>query len=651
MHSLLPDRRSWRRSWPRLAACALGALVPACGSGTSDRPRNAILISIDTLRPDHLGCYGHERETSPTLDRIAAGGVRFTDVTAAAPWTLPSHATMLTGLYPAHHAVKSHETRLADGHVTLAEEFRGQGFETYAVVNTWNVGAPQFQLAQGFDQFRYIVETEEDANFQLKTFNNGEQVLATARELLGARSSGKPFFLFLHFYDVHTDFTPEEKYKDEFVGPYGGRLTGRTQQLIAFRNRGQSFTEQDLRWLREMYDAEIRQLDDLLAGFLDWLDEQGLADESLFVITSDHGEEFGEHGGVLHGRTQYQELLEIPLIVQGPGVPRGTVIDTPVHGVDVAPTILALMGMRPSVPVDGHDLSVLWRGAGTLPERALFGEADHNNLIEGRPVVDIKRMVRRGTDKLCLDKHTQEMELYDLGADPGEQQDLVGAAPEKVSSLRAELDRFMEGEVEPDVIPEPTAEERQQERRILAATGYDGDAETVPTRKPRATAEAAAVRPADSPAPAGTPADDPARAVERMNAAIDGLMEKPEHRSSEVTVQYLLVGVQGGELPDVTRTQVEAETRAAGLLDRVRAGEDFDALVKGFTDGVHPGIFVMSAGAGDESAGIHPRSAMEPAFGDVAWRLEVGEVGVSRYDGGKQQARSPFGYLLVKRLK
>ena len=201
------------------------------------RPRNVLLISIDTLRPDHLGCYGYARPTSPALDALAARGVRCADVSAVAPWTLPSHASMLTGLYPSHHGVKSHETRLADSAVTLAEEFRAHGFATLGVVNTWNVGAPQFQLGQGFEQFFYVPEAHETAGAKMRVENGGAAVLAKATEFLEA-SGGEPFFLFLHFYDVHTDFTPEPSYRAQFLEPYTGRLNGRTQQLIGNRTNG-----------------------------------------------------------------------------------------------------------------------------------------------------------------------------------------------------------------------------------------------------------------------------------------------------------------------------------------------------------------------------------------------------------------------------
>jgi arylsulfatase A-like enzyme len=452
-----------------LALIVAGACSPP---EATERPRNAILISIDTLRPDHLGCYGHDRPTSPTLDDLAAEGVRFTDVTAAAPWTLPSHATMLTGLYPAHHGVKHPETRLPESAVTLAEELRDRGFQTFAVVNTHNVGEPEFQLDQGFqkDHFRYIQETEEDARtLTLKTFNSGDTVVLTAKEMLRGRDPDEPFFLFLHFYDVHTDFTPRDEYRERFVGPYAGGLTGSTMQLVRVRNLEQQLDEADVTWLKEMYDAEIRQLDELLGRFFEWLEDEGLADDTLFVITSDHGEEFQEHGSVLHGRTHYQEVLRIPLLVRGPGIPAGKVVDSPVHGVDVTPTILAALGVPSSVPRDGLDLSPAWSG-GALPERVFYAEADHNNKVEGEFVYDIKKMVRRGSTKFLLDTHTQAVELYDLDGDPEERDDLSGQRPERVQELRALLEEYLRGTVESEQAAPPS----EEDKRKLEALGYGG---------------------------------------------------------------------------------------------------------------------------------------------------------------------------------
>jgi arylsulfatase A-like enzyme len=453
----------------RAAGGAWLALLAACAEDAAPRAPNALLISIDTLRPDFLGCYGYPRETSPTLDALAARGVRFDDVTAAAPWTLPSHATMLTGLYPNHHGVKTHATRLAEGVITLAEELRDRGFETFAVVNTHNVGAPQFRLGQGFDErFRYVVETHEDpATGAIRTGNDGAEILSAAREFLAGRDPERPFFLFLHFYDVHTDFTAAPEYRERFVGPYDGALDGTTAQLADLRLARATLDEDDLTFLREMYAAEIRELDDRLGSFFAWLEAERLLAETLVMVTSDHGEEFQEHGSFLHGRTHYQEVARIPLIVAGPGVPAGVVVASPAHGVDVTPTLLAALGVPSRQPRDGIDLAPAWRGE-VLPARTFFAEADHNNVVGGREVSDVKKMARQGAAKYLLDTHTGATELYDLNQDPRELRDLSFERPGRAAALRAELERFLAGEV----AGEPVAPPSEDELRALEALGY-----------------------------------------------------------------------------------------------------------------------------------------------------------------------------------
>jgi len=436
-----------RRTSSALLLLFLGLGLAACGAGQEEvaRPRNLLLISLDTLRPDHLGCYGSPRGTSPTIDALAARGVRFADASSAAPWTLPSHATMLTGLYPSHHGVKGNENKLAPDKTTLAEVLAANGFQTFCVASTLNVADPRSAVLQGFapEHVHYVRETQDGPGKKQLLVNSGPEVVAAARAFLAARDTAKPFFLFTHFYDAHTDFTPDAEHRARFVAPYAGRIDGSTAQLLALRDKVR-LAPDDLRYLRELYDAEIAQLDGVLGGFLQGLEREGLLADTLVVLVSDHGEEFYEHGGLLHGRTQYDELLRVPLILAGPGVPQGKVVETPVSLVDLMPTVLARFGLAAPGPLDGVDLSPGWSG-GALPPRVLFGEADHNNMVDGKPVEDIKRSARLGHEKLHLDRLTGQTQLFDLAADPAETKDLAAAAPEKVELLRAALARFLDG--------------------------------------------------------------------------------------------------------------------------------------------------------------------------------------------------------------
>ena len=185
-----------RRSLGLAVLLALAALASACGrsSDASDPPRNVILISLDTVRADHLGCYGRGRNTSPAIDSLAAAGVRFADASAASPWTLPSHVTMLTGLYPSRHGVKDYVHELPAERETLAEILGAHGFQSFAVLNTWSLADPRFALMQGMppEHVRYIPEVEKSPDRGRQSVNGGREVVRAAREMLLTRDASGP---------------------------------------------------------------------------------------------------------------------------------------------------------------------------------------------------------------------------------------------------------------------------------------------------------------------------------------------------------------------------------------------------------------------------------------------------------------------------
>jgi arylsulfatase A-like enzyme len=192
-------------------------------------PARVLLVSIDTPRPDHLGAYGYARPTSPHLDAFAKGGVVFEDVTSTAPWTLPAHASLFTGVYPGRHGLATSNAKLSDSVATLATQLATSGFATAAVVNS-NYLSQTFGLERGFQRFRYVVEsvTQREPSRAIT-----DQALAWAKELAGQR-----WFLFFHYYDVHSDYRSLPEYEAQFVRPYAGTLDGTTAQLMAFRKGG-----------------------------------------------------------------------------------------------------------------------------------------------------------------------------------------------------------------------------------------------------------------------------------------------------------------------------------------------------------------------------------------------------------------------------
>jgi arylsulfatase A-like enzyme len=406
----------------RIRRAALAAFLPAlalavgtgCGLLRPRQTPNLVLISIDTLRPDHLGCYGYARPTSPAIDVLAARGVLFEDASAPSPWTLPSHASLLTGLYPRRHGLESYDFQLPAAVHTLAEILAPRGFSTAAIVNSHHLGE-DFGLQRGFAHFVYVQENVGD----IEPSRVEEEALAW----LG-RGPGTPFFLFLHFYDVHSDYRSRPEYEQRFSRPYRGGADGTTDQLMEYRAGRLELGPDDAERLRDLYDAGIRQMDDGIARVLEALRMAGHLERTVVVLTSDHGEEFLEHGGVLHGRTQYQEVIRIPLILAGPGLPAGVRVPEMVSLVDVKPTLLGLVGVPAPPDLDGIDLAPAWADPGRrAPERFLFAEADHNSgVTEGN-----RRAVRGRRYKLHYDMISGNARIFDLEKDPKE---LSAMAPE-----------------------------------------------------------------------------------------------------------------------------------------------------------------------------------------------------------------------------
>ena len=422
-------------------------LAPSlAGCGAAGPAQNVILISIDTLRPDFLGCYGYERDTSPAIDALAREGTIFADVTTSSPWTMPAHASMLTGLYPSTHGVTSHEFALQNE--SLATWFGAAGYQTMTIVNSHNIGYERYKLLEGFDKgtryWEFEVDVLADGTTGSDIINSGTAILTRAIENLEERDPERPFFMFLHFYDVHTDFTPDEEWEREFVTPYDGPASYRTDELVKVRGQKIPLLAKDIRYLEEMYAAEIRTLDVKLKPFFDYLDASGLSENTIVAITSDHGEEYFEHGSVLHGRTHYQELVRIPFILRGPGIPANTVVETPVHLVDVAPTLMSLANAGVPGGLDGIDVSPGMTDPSLLSEeRFLFSEADHNNVYHGATHNNIRYMVRLGDHVLHFNRYTGEKELFDLSSDPGEQNNIIEAEPEIAAMLWGRLETFM----------------------------------------------------------------------------------------------------------------------------------------------------------------------------------------------------------------
>jgi hypothetical protein len=328
---------------------------------------NVILISIDSLRADHLGCYGNQRPTSPALDALAAAGSRFSEVSSPTSWTLPSHMSMLTGRSLLSHGVITQNDRLPDSIPTLSETLRRAGMATGGIVSGLFLKG-YYGFARGFQHYDDFSVVPEHWYEERSTEPAGK-VADLAIQWLRAQAAPR-FFLFLHFWDVHYDYLPPVPYDTMFDPDYRGTVSSADFLHNPAIHKGMA--TQDLAHILALYDGEIRWVDDQISRVLAVLQELGLENSTLVVVTADHGDEFFEHGHKGHQRTLYREVLHVPLILKGPGVPRGRTFDLPVGLVDVMPTILDLVHVTQPADMDGRSLLPFFVGA-----------TDENRVLDG----------------------------------------------------------------------------------------------------------------------------------------------------------------------------------------------------------------------------------------------------------------------------
>lgn len=387
------------------AVCSVAALL-ACGEPAAPRPPDVWLISADTLRADHLGCYGYLRDTTPNLDALAARGALFERAFSASSWTLPAHASMLTGLYPVGHGLRDDGVALPPQVPTLAEGLRRLGYHGVATVSHVYVSSA-FGLDRGFEVF--------DDSLTRGGTRNPRAARVVARFLEHVRAApDAPVFGFVHFFDPHWGYTPPPPYDTRFADPgYDGPIDGSYASMERFLTPDAPMAARDLRALVAGYDAEIAYLDAQLGRLFEGLRAAGRLENAVVVFTADHGEEFKEHGGLGHGLTLYGEQLRVPLLIAGhPAFPPGTRRRDPVSPVDLLPTLLEIAGAPRPGASDGRSLLAPARD----DDRPLFAESIRFGIV--------RRAVRRGHFKLIHSPETGRREYFDLRSDAGEQRPL-----------------------------------------------------------------------------------------------------------------------------------------------------------------------------------------------------------------------------------
>ena len=441
-----PDRVLWTHSAPatanidvaadaakvaRLSIKAEGSgplrLVRPRVTGTAPGPRqrepqpplqrrpNVLLYIVDTLRADHLGCYGYAPPTTPHLDKFAADATIFTHAVAQASWTRPATASILTGRYPYGHGAIGLSDSLRPDVATLAEVLRAHGYTTSAFVTNVNVSAP-FGFQRGFDQFTYLPEDEARASMHVLS----NELIPAVGSWLASRGA-PPFFLYVHATDPHAPYTPPPELADQFRDPsVSPSLLGAPTPLRQMLADETLITPANVRYLISLYDAEIASADAGFGQLIDTLKRQDLYKDTIIVFVADHGEEFYDHHGFEHGHALYQELLRIPLVMRLPGLGTpGQHASTLARQIDIMPTLLDHLGIPPPTPLDGRSLLPM-NDRGTEAEATeAFSQTSLGGQIE-------LAALSLGTTKVIRKNGGQDVvfEAFDLATDPQEQHPL-----------------------------------------------------------------------------------------------------------------------------------------------------------------------------------------------------------------------------------
>jgi arylsulfatase A-like enzyme/tetratricopeptide (TPR) repeat protein len=407
---------------------------------------NILLVTLDTTRADRLGCYGYAAAETPALDGLARRGVLFEHCITPTAFTLPSHASIMTGRNPAGHGLRLNGgLALADAQTTLAERLADTGYRTGAFVGAFVLDG-RWGLKQGFQHY--------DDNFRLKPGEQldlarvqrpGDKVVDAALEWLGQAES-RPFFAWVHLYDPHTPYDPPEPYASRFAGDPSRR-----------------------------YDGEIAFADSQVGRLLEWLKSRGLDEKTIVVVVGDHGEGLGSHGEPEHGYFIYDYAVHVPFILETPaGGLRNVRVPAQVRTIDILPTLLDLVGVPPTGQVDGRSLVPLLAGSSRQGPRFAYSESMSPSLQYGWSAMYSVRT----DDYKFID--APRPELYDLRADPDEADNRIARLPQVAQELRAELTKMREAmSAEKPETQEANIDDETMRR--LASLGYIGG--TMTTKK------------------------------------------------------------------------------------------------------------------------------------------------------------------------
>jgi len=440
------------------------AMVAGCALAQSAERPSVILVSLDQCRADRLHLDGNPRATSPNLDRMAAEGFRLTRFYAAAPWTAPSYASMMTAQHPSRHGVTVFQTGqdrgLKPDAITLAELFRKAGYKTGAFVNNGVAGA--YLTRPGFDDYEQgqrtapsITERREQPRLDFSAPATNPRVFEWIDQ-----NRARPFFLFLLYFEPHSPYNPppeddlfkSDAYPAETNTGYD-LVKGRLFRLANLGDR------QAVERMVQLYDGKIHFIDRYVGQLLDKLRRDGLEKNVIVLLTSDHGELLYSHPSdymTFDHRSLYEPVIHVPCLFWGAGLPRGKAVDALASHVDIAPTLLELAGLPPKPDAQGRSFVPVIQGRQKAIHRYVFCEQD---------ILERLRSVRDDRYKLILNTESGRQQLFDYRSDPAEQRDIAASRPELVARLGSVLAQWREEN-------EPAPEERDRRWRAHAPNKY-----------------------------------------------------------------------------------------------------------------------------------------------------------------------------------
>ncbi len=438
-----------------LIVSSLLCCLTACKSQVSGP--NVILIVVDTLRADHVGCYGYQRETTPNIDRLAEESLVFKKAISAAPWTAPSLACLMTSISPAVLGYTHVAPKLDEEILTLAEIFKQNRYVSKGIISHV-FASSSFGFDQGFDSYD---QENAKGHGHVSSPSITEKAVSFIEDLPGER-----FFLFLHYFDPHHNYILHEDFN--FYPDYDGPLYSGQSLIREIRKIAQSLSAEDIEYLKALYDSEIRFTDFHLGILFERLKEKDLYEDTLIVLTSDHGEEFCERGDywIGHTKTLYQELIHVPLILKLPGQRNQKIFDQSVGLIDLMPTLVNYLSLE--VPQD-------YEYDGEIIDLEIGDRFNSKGILsETQSGARLRSLIKEGW-KLIMDLEHGKNELFYLSEDPIESQNLVNDMDEQWRALDVLIQNWEKyfalkkfqlnlGEERPDLTP--------AQIEILKSLGY-----------------------------------------------------------------------------------------------------------------------------------------------------------------------------------